>query len=125
MHMQSPRWWQLYGLGALMLGALVWAHRLGLSAQAEMVLQVFILAVTFGLIFVWLGANGPALLNDGAASMPYADPVRLDRPAEAPELSSRPDPETVVERGNGAEPTGVGAPTYPDRRPVIAGSVLD
>ncbi len=110
---RSPQWWQLYGLGALMLGALIWAHRLGLADQAEMVIQLFVLVVTFGLISLWINANGPALLGEGDARAPAQDDLHRDEPAPAARTSR-----------NGADGFAPAEPPAAGES-VIAGSVLD
>lgn len=114
------RWWQLYGLGALMLAALIWVHGLGLADQAEMTLQIVVVIVVFGLIFVWRRNSGAASLNqaDEAEFYAYPDDAALDLP----------EPERAL--GGGSElAAGPGdaplAPSQPAVRAEIAGSVLD
>ena len=61
-HGRHPQWWLLYALLPPALGSLVWAHRLGLTAPAETIIQLVILAVVFALVGFWLNANAAALV---------------------------------------------------------------
>lgn len=117
MRADRPRWWPLYGLGVLMLAALIWVHGLGLADQAEMTLQIVVVIVVFGLIFVWLGNSGAASLNQAgeAEFHAYSDDAVLDR--LEPERASGVGPEPAAEPGD--------APSRPAVRAEIVGSVLD
>lgn len=124
-----PQWWQLYALLPLALGGLVWARQLGLVAGAEMVVQVVMLALTFGLIVLWLNANAAALALDGVARPAQPDlwsvrevlpPAPLPDPAAPPVEWPAP-----WEPKRNTPGTGRRRPGSPQARPVIAGSVLD
>lgn len=122
-----PKWWVLYGLLALAVAGLVAAHRLGLPATAETIMQGLIVAVFFGLIGLWLSANTGALLRDDEARVGTWSPLplavaRLDTPvgtADGPLGAPAPLPEPVKPLPSGRErehaPAG----------PLIAGSVLE
>ena len=111
---QRPAWWQLFGLGVLLMAALVWVHRLGLPDQAEMPLHVLGLALLLGLTLAWLGINTPALLHDKDA-----DGLRWYPPVEIPPArAENDDPERP------APPEPAAAPQR-ELDPVIFGRVLD
>lgn len=57
----KPRWWRLYAILPLMLGALLYQARLGLSAWEHRIAQLVILGASFGLVWLWLKANETAL----------------------------------------------------------------
>lgn len=123
-----PKWWVLYGLLALAVAGLVAAHRLGLPAMAEALVQGLIVTVVFGLIGLWLSANTGALLRDADAPLaawyplpPYA--VRLEPQAEAaddaPAAGSEPADELTSITTSPSKP--VSAPA----QPLIASSALE
>lgn len=120
MRADRPRWWLLYGLGVLMLAALIWVHGLGLAHQAEMTLQIAVVIVVFGLIFVWLGNSGAASLNQAgeAEFYAYSDDAVLGLPG--PERASGIGSEPAAEPGDAPL-----APSRPAVRAEIVGSVLD
>lgn len=130
MENHRPAWWQLYILGTLMMGALIWAHTLGLAEKTEMVIQIAVLAVAFGLMFAWLGANGPALMDDAKPSLvypPFMDDDRPGRRPESPWASTEPLGNLARDLDGHSRPVVVNdRSTEPDcPQPVIVGSVLD
>lgn len=100
-----------------MLGALLWVHGLGLGSQTEMILQVIVLLIGTGLIFVWVGASQAAFLNSGEAI------------ADNPTISAAPlaEPETRAGLEPEALPAGAPPPAADLRglQIVITGRVLD
>jgi hypothetical protein len=108
-----------------MMAALIWVHGLGLTEKAEMVIQILILIVTFSLVFVWLGANGPALLNDADSTEPYPYQVRALLPASLPDPDLREAAGPAADLEQAAAIEREVAPDSRDTWPVIVGSVLD
>lgn len=130
MENHRPAWWQLYILGTLMMGALIWAHTLGLVEKVKLVIQIAVLAVAFGLMFAWLGANGSALMDDARPSLFYPSFIDDDRPVrqpESPQARTEPLGNLARDLDGHSRPVVVNdRPTEPDfPQPVIVGSVLD
>jgi hypothetical protein len=93
-----PKWWQLYLTFPLLIGLFVLDHRLRLSTRGHLMLQIGILLLVYGLIYMWLKANAFALsrgdqeqdhprlmvLRVPISQLPDPDPERgsiLDLPA--------------------------------------------
>jgi hypothetical protein len=115
---RRTRWWLLYGLVPLSIAAFVWAHGLGLSERAEMVVQILILVITFGLMIAWLNANEIAFLDGADLTEPDALPVSvIEHPIALETDSAAPEKST--------SPARSAAPDYRATPPVILGRVLD
>ena len=117
---EKAHWWQLYGLGALMVGALIWVHRLGLPEQAEVVLQIGVVVGCFGLILAWLGKSGLAFGSPAAADEAYPYYVIVAPARAEADLADAPG----AGLGGDDEPLAVPAARL-ESRPEIVGSVLD
>ena len=59
----KPQWWQLYAMLPLLVGAFLLEMRLGLTGTANIIAQLGILFMFYGLIHVWIGANQGALME--------------------------------------------------------------
>lgn len=59
----KAHWWQLYAMLLGLVGAFLLELRLGLTGTANIVAQLGILFVFYGLIHVWMGANQRALMG--------------------------------------------------------------
>ncbi len=57
----SPKWWQLYALFLVPVFLLVLERQLPLSPGDHEAVQIAIILLTYGLIYLWLGANTAAL----------------------------------------------------------------
>jgi hypothetical protein len=56
-----PKWWQLYLTFPLLIGLFLLDSRLKLSAHGHQMVQLGILVLVYGLIYLWLKANSFAL----------------------------------------------------------------
>jgi hypothetical protein len=75
-----PRWWQLYLSFPLLIGLFLLEHRLDLSGRGHQIVQIGILLVVFGSIFLWLNANSKAL--SAMDRRQYYDTVIVTRVAQ-------------------------------------------
>ena len=60
-----PKWWQLYFTFPLLIVLFVVDARLRISARGHQVVQIGILLLVYGLLYLWLKANATALSNMG------------------------------------------------------------
>jgi hypothetical protein len=60
---KKPQWWQLYAMLPLLVGAFLLEIGLGLTGAANIVAQLGILFLFYGLVHAWLGANQGALME--------------------------------------------------------------
>ncbi len=91
----KPKWWRLYSTFPLALVLLVLEHRLPLSPGEHQAVQIGIVLVTFGLIYLWLRANTVTLIQ-----MDREQRGRSYTVTEYPPAS----PAEGVEGGNGRRP---------------------
>jgi hypothetical protein len=60
----QPAWWVLDLLALMLVGTLLLVHCLSLSTAGEVLLQILILLVFYGLMILWLRANSAAIQHD-------------------------------------------------------------
>ena len=60
-HYARPKWWQLYLTFPLLVALFLLDHRLSLSVRGQQAVQIGILLLVYGLVHLWLKANGTAL----------------------------------------------------------------
>ena len=60
-HYARPKWWQLYLTFPLLVALFLLDHRLRLSVRGQQAVQIGILLLVYGLVHLWLKANGTAL----------------------------------------------------------------
>lgn len=56
-----PKWWQLYLTFPLLIGLFLMDHKLRISAREHEVVQIGIILLIFGLVYLWIRANSTAL----------------------------------------------------------------
>jgi hypothetical protein len=92
----KPRWWQLYATFPLALVLLVLEHWLPLSPGGHQAVQIGIVLLVFGLVYVWLRANTLALIEEDRRQNQWK--------ATVTEFHSSWPPATPAEGGNGHWP---------------------
>jgi hypothetical protein len=56
-----PKWWQLYLIFPLLIVLFLLEHQLKISTYGHQAVQIGIVLIVYGLIYVWLKANSSAL----------------------------------------------------------------
>ncbi len=92
----KPRWWRLYATFPLAMVLLVLEHWLPLSTSGHQAVQIGIVLVTFGLMYLWLRANAGALMEEDRGQNRWT--------ITATEFHSSWPPAAPVEGGNGHRP---------------------
>jgi hypothetical protein len=88
---REPAWWMLYALVPVMGGLLVLEFRAPLAPGWHKGVQVGIILLVYGLVWVWLRANDIAMLHDSVNRAPLFREARDDR--DAAQRSARRLPE--------------------------------
>ncbi len=95
----KPRWWQVYATIALLIALFLGEIRLGLTGALNIVAQLGILLLIYGLIHLWIRANRTALMgmdqDSGQWQFKVYEISSADLQAAAETLRPRPEAETV------------------------------
>jgi hypothetical protein len=113
---REPAWWMLFGLLPLMGGLFVVESRLSLPPGWHQGVQIALILVIYGLVWVWLWVNDRALLYDGHGSddkgnvhtasgavMRSLGPDSIPHRADVSDVRGRPVPRRIMTRVNPKE----------------------
>ncbi len=64
---RKPQWWQLYLMGGVMGGLLLWAHFAFAEDAARHIMQIGIILIGYGLILAWFGSQARAIEREEQA----------------------------------------------------------
>lgn len=85
-----PKWWQLYLTFPLLIALFMLDHRLKLSQRGHIVVQIGILLLVYGLVYLWINANSRALSGMDRRQYQGTVTVILIPPYQLPDTDKHP-----------------------------------
>ncbi len=85
----KPKWWLLYALLPIMAALLALDHLLNVPEPIHQIVEILILVLIFGLMALWVVANGAALSHDSEKIDPRSIEVIVYDPRKAENTQRR------------------------------------